>query len=172
MFRRRAYLPGLGLAILAALVGLAVAQVRGAVLEWDRNAEPYVTGYRAYMGTNSRSYAVMQDVGNALTATTPTLTPGATYFFAVTAYTAAGIESDYSAEVSYTVPYPPPAAPTGLTVVDLSVVIMRSITLSNWVPVSTVVIAETNAAAFYKLKISPAEALAPWLDASTYFPAQ
>src|SRR5262249_48045981 len=32
------------------------------------------------------------------------LIPGVTYYFAVTAYTAAGIESSFSGEISYTVP--------------------------------------------------------------------
>ena len=40
------------------------------------------------------------------------LASGATYFFAVTAYDTNGLESDYSSEVSYTVPLPTNTAPT------------------------------------------------------------
>jgi hypothetical protein len=44
------------------------------------------------------------DVGNNLTATVSGLIPGATYFFAVTAYDNAGLESTFSGQISYTVP--------------------------------------------------------------------
>jgi hypothetical protein len=74
------------------------------VLEWDRNAETNVAGYRAYYGRASRGYSAAVDAGNQVTASVDGLIPGKTYYFAVTAYTADGLESDFSDEVSYSVP--------------------------------------------------------------------
>ncbi len=73
-------------------------------LAWDANAEPDVTGYRLLYGNASGNYALSQDAGNATTTIIPNLTPGATYFFVVTAYNSAGLESLPSNEVSYLVP--------------------------------------------------------------------
>ena len=42
--------------------------------------------------------------GNVTNATISGLIPGTTYYFAVTSYTAAGKESPFSSEVSFTVP--------------------------------------------------------------------
>jgi hypothetical protein len=61
-------------------------------------------GYKLYVGFASRSYNQTTDVGDATSVTFSQLTSGDTYYFAVTAYNAAGIESPYSNEVSYTAP--------------------------------------------------------------------
>jgi VCBS repeat-containing protein len=71
-----------------------------ATLEWDRNPETNVIGYRVYVGRVSRSYDSVLDIGNQTSAEVPT-SPGRTYF-AVTAYDSDGLESDYSEEVFYT----------------------------------------------------------------------
>ena len=63
-----------------------------------------LAGYKIYYGTASRSYSQIIDVGNVTTSTISSLNNGATYYFAVTAYDALGIESGYSNEVSKTTP--------------------------------------------------------------------
>ena len=75
-------------------------------VSWDANVETNLAGYRVYHGIASRNYATTTDVGNVTDAIVSGLSPGATYFFAVTAYDTAGLESLFSDEVSYTVPLP------------------------------------------------------------------
>jgi len=75
-----------------------------ATLEWDPNPEDYVAGYRVYVGVRSREYTVSFDVGNQTSRRMQSLEPGSTYYLAVTAYAAEGLESPFSDEVSYTVP--------------------------------------------------------------------
>jgi hypothetical protein len=73
-------------------------------LEWDANVEPTIGGYRVYMGEASRSYTFASDVGNSTTAQLQNLPPGRTVYLAVTAYDTNGLESDFSDEITYTVP--------------------------------------------------------------------
>lgn len=88
-----------------------------ASLAWNASASSGVTGYKVHYGTASRSYSTHLDVGNKLTSSVPNLTAGTTYYFAVTAYNAAG-ESGYSNEASATIPAAPdtqaPGLPTNL----------------------------------------------------------
>jgi hypothetical protein len=72
-----------------------------ALLSWEANPEPSVSGYNLYVGTTSRGYGTPIDVGSRTTYTLAGLGSG-TYYFAVTAYDAGGAESDYSNEVSKT----------------------------------------------------------------------
>jgi hypothetical protein len=44
------------------------------------------------------------ELGDVTTAVVPCLAPGATYYFAITAYDGAGLESIFSGELTYTVP--------------------------------------------------------------------
>jgi len=81
-------------------------------LSWYPSPSTNVTGYKVYFGLASRTYTTSIDVGNVTNATVTGLLAGTTYYFAVTAYDSAGLESDFSAEVSYTVPALPPAAVT------------------------------------------------------------
>ena len=81
------------------------AQNGGAVtVAWDGSAGSDVAGYRLYEGVASRTYTNSVDVGNATSCTITGLVLGTTYYFAVTAYDAQGLESDFSDEVVYTVP--------------------------------------------------------------------
>jgi hypothetical protein len=97
--------------IVAALT--ASAQGQGSVtLAWDPDASGSVAGYRLYDGVVSRAYTNVIDTGTATTQAVTGLTVGVTYFFAVTAYDTNGLESDYSAEISYTVPLPTNNPPT------------------------------------------------------------
>ncbi len=73
-----------------------------ATLAWDPVADR-VDGYRVYWGTVSHQYDSRADVGASTSHTVTNLQPGATYFFAVTAYNAGG-ESPFSPEVSAAIP--------------------------------------------------------------------
>jgi chitinase len=83
---------------------LSVAHAAQVNLEWDPNAEPDLAGYRIHWGSTSGSYTFSMDVGNNTTCTITDLEEGQTYYFAATAYDSADDESDFSSEVSYTVP--------------------------------------------------------------------
>jgi hypothetical protein len=88
-------------------------------LEWDADPEPDVIGYRLYYGVTGGEYTDAIDAGNVTSAAVPDLTVGETYYFAVTAYNAWGIESLYSNEVSVTVTEPPPMIFRALSVEEV-----------------------------------------------------
>jgi hypothetical protein len=69
-------------------------------LEWDAVIHPLLEGYRVHYGTSSGDYDVTLDVGNWTSCTIADLEDDETYYFAVTAYSTEGEESDYSNEVS------------------------------------------------------------------------
>jgi len=73
-------------------------------LQWDPSIDPQVVGYKIYYGTTSHNYTDVVVVGNVLTTTISGLQPGVTYYFAATAYDVFGNESDFSNEISRTVP--------------------------------------------------------------------
>lgn len=77
-------------------------------LAWDKSPDATVTGYKLYTGSASRSYTNLINVGTNLTGTASNVIAGRTYYFAATAYNSVGLESDFSNEVSYTVPTVPP----------------------------------------------------------------
>ena len=81
-----------------------------ATLSWDapttNTDETELTdlaGYKVYYGTTSGVYDNVIDVADVTTYTLTDISPG-TYYFAVTAYDDGGNESDYSNEVSKTIP--------------------------------------------------------------------
>ena len=82
----------------------AAAGADSVTLAWDANPQPDIAGYRVKYGTVSREYTQTLEVGAATRATVADLAVGNTYFFAVTAYNAADMESKPSNEVSFTVP--------------------------------------------------------------------
>ncbi len=98
------------LAVFARISSFAAGNV---TLAWDASPDASVTGYRVYYGVATASYTNSAAVGNATSATLANLTDGVTYYFAATAYDAAGTESPFSNEASYTVPVGSPnATPT------------------------------------------------------------
>ncbi len=73
-------------------------------LTWQASASPDVVGYNVYYGLASRSYSARIPAASGTSALISGLSEGQTYYFAVTAYNAAGVESLPSAEISYQVP--------------------------------------------------------------------
>jgi len=72
-----------------------------AKLSWDPTL-PGAAGFKVYYGTSPRSYSTTINVGMVPGYALSGLAPG-TYYFAVTAYDAAGNESVYSNEASKTI---------------------------------------------------------------------
>ncbi len=85
--------------MLSAVTAQATSNV---TLSWVANTEPDIAGYRLHYGTTAGSYDHHLEAGNATTAVLSDLADGTTYFIALTAYNAAGIESQPSNEISYT----------------------------------------------------------------------
>src|SRR5215831_2173352 len=120
-------------------------------LAWNPSPANNIAGYRLYLGLTSRSYGTTLDVGATTNATLANLTPGMTYFFAVTAYDTNGLESPFSGEISYTVPVvsnlaklkigPGPRGQiqvTGAAPVGYTYSVLSSKDLKNWSIVGTV----------------------------------
>jgi hypothetical protein len=81
-------------------------------LAWDIDTDPTVVGYNLNYGTSADSLTQVQNVGDLTTAKVSGLTAGVTYYFAVTAYDADGVNSAYSNEVSLTLAAAPTPTPT------------------------------------------------------------
>ena len=77
---------------------------RSAVLSWMPSPDAHVVGYNVYYGTASGHYTQFMPAGTATAVTIHGLMEGTTYYFAVTAYNGAGLESAPSDEVFYGVP--------------------------------------------------------------------
>lgn len=85
-----------------------------AQVTWNKVGDPTVTGYRVYFGAKRRSQAAYTDsidAGNAATVSRCGFAAG-TYYFSVRSYTAAGLFSGYSSEVSLTAQGIDTAAPS------------------------------------------------------------
>lgn len=82
-----------------------VAAMAGSLsFAWDPNSESDLAGYKVYIGTSSRKYSHVIDVGRVTAFTVSNLTEGETYFSAVTAYNIFTDESGFSNEVSAVIP--------------------------------------------------------------------
>ena len=77
-------------------------------MSWNQNTEDTLAGYRVYCGEKSRDYVIIDDAGDSTRHTLTDLDEGKTYYFAATAYDIYGTESDFSQEISYTVPIQTP----------------------------------------------------------------
>jgi hypothetical protein len=82
--------------------GLFSALALNVTLGWDLSPDPTAAGYNVYYGAAPRAYTNLVSVGNTNYATISNLVSGTTYYFAATTYNVAGLESDFSTEVSYT----------------------------------------------------------------------
>jgi hypothetical protein len=85
--------------LLAAAFG---ARAQTLTFAWD--SVNGVAGYKVYQGGASRVYTNSFNTGSAIQVTVSNLIVGRTYYFAATAYNSSGVESDYSTEITYTVP--------------------------------------------------------------------
>jgi hypothetical protein len=121
---------------------LAPQQLLAVTLEWDRNLETNVIGYRVYVGTASRVYDQVLDVSNSVIAVI-SIPVNVQTFFAVTAYNSDGLESDFSEEVFYTRPPPPipPMPPTRFRITDTNEIVTLSLesteNLIDWFEIFT-----------------------------------
>lgn len=88
--------------IIAALLLAQTCFAANVILQWDAETDPSVTGYKVYYQADSaiQPFQNTLDVGNVTTATINGLDGSHIYYFAVTAYDAAGNESDYSTIIS------------------------------------------------------------------------
>jgi len=89
------------------ILSLSLANTRGTQtvqLAWDTSQNSAVAGYVLYYGTACRVYSNRIDLGTNTAATVPGLQEGQTYYFAVTAYNSAGVESTFSSEAAYITP--------------------------------------------------------------------
>ena len=73
-------------------------------LAWDPSPDTNVVRYYVYYGAGSGDYTNRVNADNTTSVTVSNLAVGSAYFFAATAISDDGLESDFSNEVSYTVP--------------------------------------------------------------------
>jgi hypothetical protein len=74
------------------------------LLLWNGNRENDLAGYRVYVGERSGRYNQVHSTGLQTFLSLDKLSPGKTYYFAVTAYDLSGNESGFSEEVSLSIP--------------------------------------------------------------------
>jgi hypothetical protein len=90
---------------------LATTAVGGEVrLSWEHPDPDSLDGFAIYYGTESRGYVYKDEVGVVFEHLVTSLHEGETYYFAAVAVSG-DRESDYSNEVSYTVPDEPVRIP-------------------------------------------------------------
>jgi hypothetical protein len=111
---RRLFLTVLSL-LLCALLSPTAGHASDVTLAWDANTETDIAGYRIHYGLASRNYDRVLEAGNNTTCVVTGLEQGQTYYFAATALNTAGLESDFSNEVSTTlsISNQPPLANAG-----------------------------------------------------------
>jgi hypothetical protein len=100
-----------------------------------------VAGYNVYYGGASGVYTNEICAGNSTNATISDLVPGNTYYFVATTYNTMGMESPFSAEVSFTV----------INTAILSAKMVKS----NGVPSSVTVTAAGDVPSCWTLQSSP-----------------
>src|SRR5688572_4188349 len=93
------------LAVLGTGMVLSVsARAASVTLAWNTNPEPDVAGYRIYFGAQGGTPTTTLDAGTSTNLVVTGLQEGASYSFFATAYNSAGLESDFSPGINYTVP--------------------------------------------------------------------
>jgi len=146
----------IGFLTVLALFWLVLAQGANAqvsvTLAWDPSPDT-VAGYNVYVGTASGVYG--SPINNHLSTTiTLTLNSGQTYYFVVTAYDSAGVESLPSNQATFVPPPPqtntPPVTPSDLTIASAgqltisagavangTCVLQTSTNLTSWTSLAT-----------------------------------
>jgi hypothetical protein len=90
-------------------------------LTWNRSPSSEVTGYRIYYGGAAGNYSNSVMAGNVTSNAIPGLISGVTYFFAVVAYNASGVESVASNEIRFS---------PGLAIMQISIAANRRAVLT------------------------------------------
>ena len=90
------------------IFSLGISDDAKVTLAWRANLEPDLSGYKLYIGTVSGVSSTCMDVGRRTSFEVPGLIRGMTYYFALTAYNEAGMESDRTPELACEVPLRPP----------------------------------------------------------------
>lgn len=124
------------LAILLAAMTAQAATYRGTVrLAWNASDSTNVTDYRVYWGVEPSTYTNFNTVNaTTLTNSVANLVIGQTYYFAATALDSVnGLESEYSNEVTNTLPFAP-GAPQQLEIAEI---VLQWFNGTNWVNVPT-----------------------------------
>lgn len=91
-------------ATLALFLCATAKGTQSVTLGWNSSPSPSVAGFYLYFGTESGTYSTRVNEGTNTQVTIDGLQEGLTYYFALTAYTAAGIESAPAPEITYVVP--------------------------------------------------------------------
>ena len=101
---------------MALLIFGGAIDVRAVTLAWNPNPESDIGGYRLFWG-ETNAPATSREVGNTTQTQVTNLAGGRTYYFYLTAYNSAGLESDPSSTVFYSQPQSGqiPAAPSNLS---------------------------------------------------------
>jgi Bacterial Ig-like domain (group 3)/Fibronectin type III domain len=97
-----------------ALVCAAPAFASQVGMAWDPVSDGVLSGYYVYYGQTSHGYTVKLDIGNRSSFTVTNLTNNQKYYFAITAYNSARVESPFSNEINV-VTQPPIATSTVVT---------------------------------------------------------
>jgi len=99
----------LGIKTIVILVLINLSVYAGTVtLAWDPSPDTNVVSYYLYSGGTSGFYTNKLNVGNVLLGSIDGLLAGRTYYFTATAANNENMESDFSNEVVYNTPLPPP----------------------------------------------------------------
>jgi hypothetical protein len=130
MLKRRLSL----IVLLVTVLFATTASAASVSLAWDPNKEPEVTGYVVLVGSTPGSVEQTVDVGAKTAWNFTTGTAGKTYYFRVQAYTAAGVKSLSSNEVSALVPVPTTVPPFGSfdTPIHNSTGLTGSVAVTGW----------------------------------------
>lgn len=101
---RRSWIVGFLAALLLVVIHCPQAQAaQNASLAWEASPDSGVAGYNIYYGGASGNYTNVISAGNTTSTSLAGLVEGATYYFAVTAVDAFGVESGFSNEAAYVV---------------------------------------------------------------------
>jgi len=103
--------------VLLGLFGIfssAAAATENVTIQWSANPEPDIVGYRLYYGTSSEDYQNTIEIRDSTSVTIPDLNQGNTYFFVMTAFNSASLESLPSEELSFRLNAPPTVSLSGI----------------------------------------------------------
>lgn len=150
--KRLKYFPCL-LPLLIGLSALGATNYQSSVtLAWEPSPSVGVVGYNIYYGIASSLYTNKTAVGNVTNATVTKLKQATTYYFSATA-TDGNLESDFSNEVSYTVPGVLPPA----NLVPIAILVEQSTNMINWTSMTNFTltyVGTTNNIRYYRARMA------------------